>query len=99
MVGSLCQRVQDLDHLRVEAQRALHEFLIHDLDLCFTFLSLARHEKLGADLQQLVQNAIKGLATIRHFEGHISDPLAWLRIQERADELEGLLRSFSESNA
>jgi hypothetical protein len=44
---------KNLDQLRQQAQRALDEFLINDLDLCFTLLSLARHEE-GQDLDQLL---------------------------------------------
>ena len=74
----------DFAKLQKATQGRLIELLTIELNLGFTLLAAAQHERS-------VRDARKVLATVRYFEGRITNARALSRIRERADELEHLL--------
>ena len=87
----------DYEELRERGQQTLIQFLTVELQLSFSFAESAEENRdRGNDgrYKQCVQNARKGLETIRHFEGRITDREAWQRIHEQGDRLEQLLSTF-----
>jgi hypothetical protein len=84
----------DFDELRETAQRRLIEFLETDLELAFTFVSMAQTRREGPSRQRLLQHAREAVDAVRRFEGRITDARAGAAIHERADELQRLLSTF-----
>jgi hypothetical protein len=74
----------DFAKLETATQERLIELLTIELNLGFTLLAAAQHERS-------LRDARKVLATVRHFEGRIINAKALSRIRDRADELEQLL--------
>jgi hypothetical protein len=83
----------DFSELLIGAERSRIEFLTLELDLAFSFVSLAQQYRDVANRARSLRNARTALEAIRHFEGKIGDPGAWRQIHARADELERLLGS------
>ena len=87
----------DHEELRQQGQQTLIQFLTVELELSFSFARNAQEDRERENderYKRSVQNARKGLETIRHFEGRIADLEAWQRIHGRADTLEEVLSTF-----
>ena len=83
--------------LSARNQKTLIEFLRVDLDLAFTFLHTAEIEADSdpAHCRAALQLVGVALASIRRFQGRIEDAGEWMKIHDRANELEAATPALS----
>ena len=84
------------EQLKRNNQAALVDFLSTDMELAFALLDsskAAAQQKHMDHARSALDKAREALAAIRRLSGHVQDPLALERIQERANRLEQAIES------
>jgi hypothetical protein len=82
--------------LSARSQENLIAHLCIDLDVAFTFLETARIEG-GSDVSHsmaAVEKARIALASVRKFQGRVENPDEWVKINDRANQLEAAINGF-----
>jgi hypothetical protein len=80
--------------LRAANQAALIRFLSTDIDIAFTFIESARNAGDLDHARDLIAKARLALESIRHWAGHIEDPLEWHKIHLSTNKLENAINAF-----
>jgi len=82
------------ERLKGESQDALIDFLNMDIDLCVTMLETARLASHREHYEQAIDNARKGITTIRGFMDRIQDETVRPDLEDRLSRLQAELKNL-----
>lgn len=83
-----------LEALHRRNQLALIDFLNTDLDVAFTYLTIAHSAKSRDDATPLLSKARTAIETVRGFLPRVDDPRASADIRSQADRLDAELADY-----